>query len=140
MRSIGLIASFLAVAAPPAFAQAPSIAPLSGDVCRDTQYAINDALKDLAALHYAETQAIGSDSAPRQTARLAQAELDIASANANLALLEAAKCPLPKYPVSSAVYADAAGECVLASAADHQAKCERANWKPGYTLGGVTYR
>lgn len=121
MRRLFGLAVAVALGAGPAAAQVGANCPAISD-------AYEAALKDLA---YASTKGMLTRSAPQATQTASEQMVSLARAQANLDLLIASRCPLPKSPVSEQAYMSAAADCALASdEAQMRAKCARSEWKP----------
>ena len=76
--------------------------------CSATQAQLETNVKNIARAQYS---ASGDNSAPRATMRMAEATLFAQLANANLTLLIAMKCPLPREPIDPGQYRIKALQC-----------------------------
>jgi hypothetical protein len=120
MRVIGLVAVGAALLSTSAWAQT------SGTACPAISEAYDLALKEIA---YANVKAVMTRSAAQATQVASEQSTQVAMAHANLDLLIASRCPLPKQPVSEKVYMAPALECHVASGeVEMKAKCDRKTW------------
>lgn len=119
MRSV-VLAVVLASAALPVRAQ-------PAPVCAEAAQVIDDQLKEYA---YADISGLADDSSPRATMRASQQTAQMATIQANLALMTAAHCPPPVHALSAHTYAGAAADCVTATMDQIKSKCDRSAWTP----------
>jgi hypothetical protein len=109
-------------------------AAFSQSVCEDLARAAEDNVKEMA---YAVTDGSSDNSAPRETNRKLNQIAQSSMLNANLMLMAANKCTMPKLPVSEKSYRDSASECSLAHRMPKSgqpaplAECDRSKWVRG---------
>lgn len=95
--------------------------------CRDLAAAVNEAHKEIAAL---EASVVIRQLPPAAEAIVRQRQGNqLAAINANLLLMDRAKCPMPQEPITGdgAPYSSAANRCA-APGRDENA-CQRDTWK-----------
>lgn len=115
-----------------ALAVALTFSGTSAAACKDFAAAIESAEKEIA-LEFAG--GIGDDSAPRSAARAGRVGNHLATIQANLFVMDRAKCPLPAEPVDvmGGPFAEAAVKCATARAQQNATAaaeaCNSFNWK-----------
>ncbi|MFZ6745254.1 hypothetical protein ACO0LC_18675 [Undibacterium sp. JH2W] len=105
--------------------------------CEQLSIAVEGGVKELA---YYEMTGILDNSAPRETNRKLNQVLQMGAIQANLLLMQANKCVLPKLPISETAYRANALQCELASGRASRSKegntplaeCDRAAWSRSY--------
>lgn len=107
-------------------------APASTD-CAALSRSIENAEKDLSMLN---AQSFGETSTLRESTRAQQTGNDLQLISIEIALAQAARCPLRREPVSITAYSGSALECiaastktVLAGSDKMPSECDRQNWK-----------
>ena len=107
------------------FAQAADSKP-QGGVCEALATEVESSLKELA---YYSVNGNFDDSAPRETNRKLQKVVAANLIQANLALMQANKCAMPRLPIYESAYRSAALKCLTAEQTDTAApECIRTKW------------
>lgn len=105
--------------------------------CEALGLAVEGGVKELS---FYEVTGILDNSAPRETNRKLNQVLQMGGIQANLLLMQANKCALPKTPVSEIAYRANAFQCEFASSRVSRSKdvttqipeCDRATWNRNY--------
>ena len=109
------------------------------NVCDQLNVAVENGVKELS---FYAMSGIFDDSAPRATNRKLSQVFQMGMIQANLQLLQANKCALPKLPVSEYSYKANALQCELAGSRASRQKesnaplpeCDRATWDRKYEM------
>ena len=97
--------------------------------CDAFNEAIDSSIKEISFL---SAEGIGDNSAPRESNRKTNQLFHMSMINANLVLMQAGKCPLPKTPIHQHAYKISAQKCMLAilkaNGTNPLPDCDRSAW------------
>ena len=125
---------FIAALLASCFASGPALA---NSVCDQFAYAIESSVKEIS--HYSRGGSI-DNSAPRAANRKLDQSIHVGLIQANLTMMQAAKCTLPKEPIQENSYGSAAFKCEMAAFKAGQSgspattplpECDRDKWVRG---------
>lgn len=115
------------------FALTAPYAVFAQSSCDQLQVAVEDGIKEIS---FQSLTRYSDNSAPRLTNRKLEQLAQIGMIQANLTLMQASKCNLPKAPVQEKAYKESAGKCLTAldSPVERGAEvkplseCDRTKW------------